>query len=884
MKSRGLGAYVDRMGKWSDRVYLVGRHGYRAREWTYRAVASAVRSLSAELARSKVGKGDRVLLFGESCPEWVVAFFAVLDRGAVAVPLDTNSSPDFVKRIVKKAKPSLAVGEPLPLRSALPFIPFSRVEELRLRSARGKPRGEGGRPDTRDEGRAPGAHGDAGIDENTLAEIVFTSGTTSDPKGVMLTHGNILSNLRPFAEGIDKRERLVRFLTPLRMLCTVPYSHMFGQATGLFLPILLGSTVYFTRDTGPAALCRAIRRDRILTLITVPRVMKLLADHVKAELFSRGKMPSFIKRWDRLAPVPYPIRALLYLDIHRLLGLHFWSFIVGGASLDGDTHEFWRRLVYSVFQGYGLTEAAPMVTMFNPFRHDRRSVGKLIPGQEIRIGSGGEILLKGENVMSGYYGDTASTKSVVDGGWLKTGDIGEVDGEGHLFIQGRIKDMISTADGHNVFAEDVEKVLRGIPGVRDAAVFGSTEGGAESVQAALILEAGVSGDSVVRRANALLLPFQRIRGFTIWTGEDFPRTPTQKVKKSEVMKAIGSEKAERPVGSDLLEGLVPGRTDPKAKLVEELGLDSLDLVEVVSRVEKKYGVSIDESLIGHDTTIGDLERMATRGPEAGALSTEGTGAPENAASTPGFSSSQTRTAALAMPRWARSLPVRVIRMPLMDLCILPGFRALFRVRSEGRRALLNIGEPCIIAANHTSNLDPVFLLLAIPIGFRGRISPAMGLNRFHARFTRYAAADKTQPGGKAERRAQGLMSFLHGAAYFLVTLLFQTFPFPQGTAYRPSLEYTGELLDRGSSILIFPQGEVSRSGRPRSFRSGIAKIAELTEAPVLPVGIRREKNSRKKIARRGITVSFGSPISYGGEGHDRFANKVESEVRRLSRE
>jgi long-chain acyl-CoA synthetase len=843
------------MEKWSDRVYLVGTRGYRSKAWTYRAVVSAVRAVSAELAGLKIGRGDRVLVFGGPCPEWVVAFFAVLERGAVVVPLDAGASPGFVNRILIKAKPSLSIGEPLPLRSGPPFIPFSRIEELGIFGARGEPGGE-----------------EAHIDESTLAEIVFTSGTTSDPKGVMLTHGNILANLKPFAEGTDGRARLVRFLTPFRMLCTVPYSHMFGQAAGIFLPILLGSTVYFARDTGPAALCRAIRRDRILTLITVPRVMKLLADHVKAELSVRGKMPSFIRRWDRLVRLPYPIRALFYLDIHRLLGLHFWSFIVGGANLDRDTHEFWRRLVYSVFQGYGLTEAAPMVTMFNPFRHDRQSVGKLIPGQEIRIGPGGEILLRGDNVMSGYYGDPQGTKSVLDGGWLKTGDIGKIDGEGHLFIQGRIKDMISTSDGHNVFAEDVEKVLRGIAGVRDAVVFGRIEGGGESVQAALILEAGVSGDAVVRQANALLLPFQRIRGFAVWTGKDFPRTATQKVKKSEVLRAIETEKAANPEGGALLEGLVPGRADPEARLVEELGLDSLDLVELVSRVEKRYGVSIDESLIGPGATIGDLERMANRGLDAGA------------ASVPGSPPSPAPAAALPMPRWARSLPVRVIRLLLMDVFILPGFRVLFRVRAGERTAFPRTGEPCIIAANHTSNLDPVFLLLALPGRFRGRISPAMGLNRFHGHFNRFAAARNPRAREKSGSPAHGLMRFLHGAAYFLVTLLFQTFPFPQGTAYRPSLEYTGELLDRGLSILIFPEGEVSRSPRPRGFRAGIAKIAELTEAPVLPVGIKWVKSSRKMIARREITVSFGAPVRYVGEEYDEFARKVEAEVRALSRD
>ena len=888
MGTPGLFSYVDRMERWGDRTFLVGSKGYRKRPWSYREVRSAILALSREIEGLHIETGDRVILQGPSSPEWVVAFFAVIHRGGVVVPVDAQpggaspssgapGSDEFFRRIVKKVSPALMIGERAPKRWSRPFIPFAHIEALKetcggSRTGWEKP---GMRADTADE-PPPGG--------GTLAELVFTSGTTSEPKGVMLTHENILANLGPISDGIDRRRGIVRLLPPIRILCTVPFSHMFGQAAGIFLPILLGSTVYFTPETGPAALIRAIKRDRVFTLIAVPRVLKLLADHVKAELAARRRTASFERRWERLIGLPYPIRALFFMDVHLVCGIRFWSFIVGGAALDHETHEFWRRLVFSVFQGYGLTEAAPMVTMFNPFRHDRRSVGKLFPGQEVRIGPDGEILVRGRNIMNGYYGDPASTKKALQDGWLRTGDIGTIDEKGHLFIRGRVKEMISTSDGHNVFAEDVEGALRRIKGVRDAAVIGrgdgidpaSTDGasvgatpgagthgsgstGGESVHAVLILEDGAKAEAIVSEANKTLLPYQRIRSFTVWRGKDFPRTATQKVKKLEVIKSLKTDKTRHPRPEEILDGLVPGRPAPGARLLEDLGLDSLDLVEVVARAEKKFGMTIDETLIGPGTTVADLEKLAVGGTEPA-----------------------TR---LSMPRWAAWPFVGFIRRVLVDIFILPAFRVVFEVRGRGLGRVGRMTPPSIIAANHTSALDPLFVLLTLPVRMRRLLAPAMGLNRFNARFSRFSPLEK--------KARPGALKLLQAIGYGVVTFLFQTFPFPQGIAYRPSLEYTGELLDRGRWILIFPEGEVARAGKPRSrdnpdrsgrsfkegaaasrtgrFRGGVARIAENTGAPVVPAAIGREG--------RRVTVSYGAPLCYAGEGYDAFAQKVQSAVK-----
>ncbi len=849
MQRDALHEYIDFMDKWANRNYLVGYRGYRKQPWTYGRVRAAILGLSRELRRRKIEKGDRVILFGRSSPEWIVAYFAIIHRGAIVVPLDPQTRPEFFYRVLEKTEPAVVICDILPEHGEIETIPFSSIETY------GKEKEGIQSSSTTVE--------PASIGPKDTAEIVFTSGTTSDPKGVVLTHGNILSNLKPFEEGIARHERIIRFLTPFRILCAVPFSHMFGQFTGIFVPLLLGSTVYFTGETGPAALVRAIRRDRILTLITVPRVLKLLAEHVRAELVSRAKLSGFERRWNRWVKLPYPLRVFVFLDIHLYLGLHFWSFIVGGAPLDHETHEFWRRLVYSIFQGYGLTETAPIVTMFNPFRHNRSSVGKILPGQEVKFSEEGELLVRGENVMAGYWDDPETTSSVMEDGWLKTGDFGKIDEKGHIFIHGRKKDMIVTSEGHNVYAEDIERLISGTDGVREGIVVGIQKEDGEIPHAVLIVEPGTDPETVVKKVNAHLLPYQRIRGFSVWKDIDFPRTPTLKVRKAEVLKTI-MEFQKKPSEKDEFDLFFSGTVNRNTRLGDELGMGSLDLVEVVSKIEKRYNVSIDESLISPETTIEELRTIATK-PAA------------------------SRT--LRMPRWTRRTPVKLLRMIAVNLLILPAFRFFARLEVQGREHVAGAAAPAIITANHTSHLDPLAILSALPLRVRSGICPAMGLNRFHAAFEKYGRLVTGGEDGKEKTLSsfqKRLKGFVLKTGYLVVTLLFQSFPFPQGTAYRASLEYTGELLDAGFWILIFPEGEVSRNGDLQPFRGGTVLLSEHTGADVYPVfidGMQKLLPPGRYVPRRNtVRVHFGPPVVRTGEDKEIYLKRIENAVRDLQKD
>ncbi len=842
--TEGISTYIDLMERWKDRLFLVGYRGYRKYPWRYSQTREAILVLSNELRRRGVSSGSRVLLVGKQSPEWVIAFFAILHRGAVVIPLDADSPLEFILRIFKKTTPALIIGdEPTFEKSKVIsqiFIHFNQIEVFVEQN--------------------PAPISQKSREPQNLAEIVFTSGTTSEPKGVMLSHRNILSILNPIKKGIEQHRTLVKLFPRIKMLCTVPYSHMFGQVTGIFLPILLGSTLYFTEETTPAAMIRAIKRDRILTLITVPRFMKLLADHVKNDLKIRGKYARFEKRWERWVNLPWQVRVLWFLNLHRFLGLHFWSFIVGGAPLDPETHEFWRRTVFSVFQGYGLTETAPIVTMFNPFKHKRDSVGVVFPGQEVRVAPDGEILVKGQNIMTGYFDDPAATRNVIEDGWLRTGDIGEVDAQGQVFIRGRKKDMILTSDGHNIYPVDIENVLNTEKGIRESVVIGKPGPSGESIHAVLLLESGADPERVIQNANVRLRPHQKIRSYTLWEDMDFPRTPTMKVKKVDIEKKVleqhGPEKAEEV---DLFDGLVAGAVNRNMRLSADLGLDSLDMVEVICRLEKKYGVSLDETLIGPDTTVGEIEALSSQ--------------PQKAPSIP-------------MPRWTRKKPASILRGLITNGIILPFFRLFCRIEVHGLEELEMHRGARIICVNHESDLDPLALLLSLPLRYRKRIVPAMGLIRFQPFFTQVGRfGENADTGGAVKKRSSYWKKTTYALAYHTVILLFQAYPFPQGAAYRPSLEYTGELLDAGLWILIFPEGRVSDTGDMNRFKGGISLLAEKTGVPVFPVGMMGMHEilpPGRRFPHRGkVSISFGKPLIYEGQEHDEFTSRIEQAVRKL---
>jgi len=624
-----------------DDEFLIHDDGFRARVFRYDEVARLARNFAARLHEAGIAKDEKVILYGENRPEWIIALWGCLLAGVVAVPIDYRSAPEFVQRIdgIVQARAILAGDE-----VTLPENP----KIWKLASL------------TDGQGDADAAS----ITKDQLAEILFTSGATAEPKGVLITHRNILANIVPVEGEVNKYKRYAKPFHPIRFLNLLPLSHMFGQAMATFIPPMLPGVVIFMRGFNPSEIVRQIRSRRISVLVSVPQILEILREHLQ-QTFPELKQPGATKshwllRWWR------------YRKIHRLFGWKFWSFIVGAAPLSAELEQFFSELGFLVIQGYGLTETAPIVTLNHPFHAHKGSVGTPIAGVHVKIAPDGEILVRGDNVTSGYFGRPEETAHAFEDGWFHTGDIGELDKDGALTILGRKKEMIVTPEGLNVFPEDVEEVLKQQPGVRDAAVVGT-----DRVHAVLILEASANADEIVAQANQKLADYQRIRTVSAWPYGEFPRTEgTGKLKRMEIARGTPP-----PTKQSRIDMSVP--------------IESLTSLE---RVERMVALGLDES--------------------------EMAGAPEYTAD----------VSSADFPAWNRGLAARVARRIFLPGFLLPLTRIFAHVRTEGLENLRAIEPPVIFASNHQSYMDVPAIMAALPSRWRYRVAPAMRKEFFEEHF------------------------------------------------------------------------------------------------------------------------------------------------------
>jgi long-chain acyl-CoA synthetase len=590
-------------------------------------------------------------------------------------------------------------------------------------------------------------------------------------------------------------------------------------------------------------------------IVCVPKILEVLRDHVLRTFPEAAEPPPPGLHWAR--------RWWRYRRVHRAFGLKFWAFVVGAAPLDPELEAFWGRLGFLVVQGYGLTETAPIVTLNHPLRAVRGAVGKPIAGVEVRIAEDGEILVRGDNVTRGYFNAPAETGEAFRDGWFHTGDIGEIDERGQLHIRGRKKEMIVTPEGLNVFPEDVERVLTAQPGVRDAAVVGASAPGAgERVFAILQVAEGADVDDVVRRANASLADHQKIRGAVVWPGGDLPRTEgTRKLKRRELRLWLSGQAAPAaasgPSGRSVeavLARFAPGRTITPETTIDELGLSSLERVELQMALEEAFQVTVDEGRFSAARTVADLERL--------------TAPLEAAGPAPRIEAAES----FAFPAWNRSLPARAIRRASLPTWILPLGRIFAPVHVSGLEHLREIDGPVIFAANHQSHFDTPVILDALPAKWRYRVAPAMAKEFFTAHF---------HP-EQASWRAWATNSL----NYYLAALFFNAFPLPQregGT--RQTLRYIGELVSSGVSLLIFPEGRRNAGEDIGRFMPGVAMIAARLGVPVVPVrlrGLDRILHPTWKFPRRGPAhVAFGPPLRIEGTDYPAVAADIERAVRAL---
>lgn len=838
---------------------------WRRRGWPGSAVARQAEAVAAGLAARGVGPGARVALHLNDGPLWHAAFFGVLRAGAVGVPLDISFEPGLLRRLAADLELAAWCTEPEVPGLALDL---PRVD-LDWRPAAGP------------EGPVPAWPPD---DPGRLAEIVLTSGTGGAPKAVPVTHANLRSVLDGLTAGIEEYRWALRLAPALRLAVALPLSHLYGQVMGVFLPPLLRAHVTLVAPMPTPELARVLRDERAWVLASVPRTLALLGRHLEAEgasLWGPAEME------DRLATArsrPWWQRPLSFARLRRRLGPRLVAVVSGGAALHRDVEELWRALGYVVVQGYGLTETAPLVTLNHPFDTAPGSLGRPLPGVQVRIAEGGEILVRGPNVVRARLGETA----VDPEGWLHTGDLGRRDQSGRLYYLGRKGERIVTPAGINVDPGPVADRLRREPGVHDAVVLERPWGERGVVAAILAVEPGADPAAAVRAANQDLPDAARVRSWHVWPDPDFPRTRTGKARRSPIHEWLAGrappddagERADAPAltgpdsPADAFGALVrlvgriagvPAGDLARSTAVDEV-LGSLDRIELITRIESIYGIAPDPAAFSGELTLEALAEQifaagrsvhaAREGPrveDSGTwLRTRPAIGPESDFRLARPSEPDRRPAAVPEARWRYDPLVRVTRRAFRTGFLRPMWRSFFAMDVGGLEHVEALDRPCIVAANHLSELDPGATLFALAERESARVATTAMWEYF-------------------PRARTG--SFLYALGVWGLNLV----PLVQAGDWRPSLRIAGRVADRGGRILVFPEGERSMDGGLLPFRRGIGVMARELHLPIVPCGAAGLLAVLPKgrhwargcwLGRAPVAVRFGAPLAAPGPDDD----------------
>jgi long-chain acyl-CoA synthetase len=899
-----LATLIDDFRRLDREIAVVRYQGNRRRVTTYGELARLAGRFASLLDARGVRDGDRVLIWGENSAEWIAAFYGCMLRGALAVPLDIFGTAEFVARVAKDTSPKLAIGDAVLLAKLSAVSDGQQLATLAFENLQGElPATEMGAV--------------SGLTKQTPLQILFTSGTTGDPKGIVLTHGNVLASMVPIEDGARPYMPYERLVHPLRILHTLPLSHVFGQALGIWVPPILKAEVHFESRLAAPRLIEQIHNERISVVAAVPRVLAVLKTHLEAthdglaeRVAAAHTKPAGWGRWWR------------FREVHREFGLKFLVFVCGGGAMPASLEQFWSTLGFVLVQGYGMTETTAMIALNHPFHVAEGTIGKPVTGTEVKLGPDGEVLVRGDVISSATWQGGALRKR--DSEWLATGDIAERNESGDLKFLGRKSEVIVTAAGVNIHPEDIEAAIEAEPDVAACAVVAmETPTGMEPCAVLACRGSGNCGPAAIEHANAKLPEFQRITRWVMWPEPDLPRTSTGKVRRKPVAEWLarvqsaaatpGSGKAatngDQAYGpsADWLLALIaqitgeahPGVGD-ELRLTEDLHLDSLGRVQLASAIEERLGVVSGTGLLEEVQTLGELRKVIAggataeseqaqefAGPAAG-LESDGhrqdgsqgasAAAPAAASETRAPATAETQQAvatadlpqgviaapgALKRPRfiypeWPWWKPFQWIRAAFVELALRPGTWLLVAPRVVGPQKPLPPG-PLLIISNHVTSYDGDLIVYALPGPYRRRMAAAM-LGEMLDDFLHWR--NPWKPGNKG--------FYIFGLpSYYLVTALFNVFPLPRQRDFQRSFAHAGKALDHGYNVLVFPEGTLSRDGSLAPFRSGIGLLAKQSFVPVLPMamlGLGEIKTGKRGWFRPGtIEVRIGEAISFGPE-------------------
>jgi long-chain acyl-CoA synthetase len=779
-----LATLVDDFERHGNQTAVVVRRGLRTEKHMYSELAALSRRFAHELGARGIQKGDRVLIWGPNGAQWVAAFFGCILQGVIAVPLDDAGSVEFARRVEAEVAPKLIVASAehaSALNSLSATLTLDGLDTSITARAHPSPR-----PD---------------LSEDDPFQIVFTSGTTGDPKGIVHTHRNVLASLRPIEREIGKYARYERIFHPLRFLHTLPLSHVFGQFMGLWIPPMLAAEIHFEDRLLGSELTARIRRERISVLAAVPRVLDILRQYVLR------RFPDLERRRTEMKGAKVWKRWWAFRDVHRALGFKFWALVCGGAALPADIEEFWNSLGFLVVQGYGMTETTALVSLNHPFRASKGTLGQVLPGREIQLTPEGEVLVRGETVSQKIW--RGGGLQQLESEWLPTGDLAELDEAGNLRFRGRKKDVIVTAAGLNIHPDDLEAALSKQPEVKACTVVETVGVRGPEPLAVVVLRSGQAPDAVAR-ANRELADFQQIRRWSVWPEPDLPRSSTGKVLRREVARIVNSSQPETEAVTGSLPELLKrikqtsGSADAEAAGTGDLQLDSLGRVELQAGLEEQFGIVVDDAAIQNVRSVDDLRAYLS----------------QSAASPPPAEEAGARDKHV-YPHWPWAAPMKWIRVLFLELVVRPLVYVLARPRVKIASSA-KPDAPMLLYANHVTSVDVPLMLYALPAKLRRRVAVAMSgeilLAWRERRYYRYR-----------------VLNWLSNVEYFIVTALFNVFPLPQKSGFRRSFAHAAEAMDRGYNVIVFPEGRRADDERIQPFQSGAGLLWNDLHCPALPV-------------------------------------------------
>jgi long-chain acyl-CoA synthetase len=809
-----------------DKTAFVNRTGVRRLVVSYQEFHDLALKMANLLAQNGVEAGDRVLIWGPNSSWWAIAYWGIIIRGAVAVPVDFMSDLARADGILSLTKAKVVLQsrfKPERMTAATSIL----LEDLQYLLEDIQPIGEL-----------------VSASPEDIAQLIYTSGTTGNPKGVILTHKNLVANMVQINQQVP-------IITPeFSFLSLLPLSHMFEQMGGFFTPLYRGAAIVYLRTLKPSAIMEALGEEDIYVIMSVPRLMQLLKTTIERELEEKH-LSGLFRSLARLATkLPKGVRRIVFFPVQSKFGRNFTVFVSGGAPLDPEVFNFWSSMGFTVLEGYGLTETSPVLCVNTMERQVAGSVGPPLPGVEVKIEEK-EVLVRGDNVFPGYYeNEQASRDAFTKDGWFRTGDLGEIGPDGWLSIKGREKELIVTGSGVNVYPDELEAVLNKIAGIKESCVIGVDRGGGEDVHAVLLLDgSGKAPEEIIAQANSSLDALNQITGFTLWNEPEFPKTTTLKIKKFAVKEEVkkGSEGGDAIVSQDSLLNLIAKVTGTSATqireeslLVADLGLTSIDRVELVNFLEQEYRLDIEDSQIGLQTRVSDLRQIIAKREKV------------------------TRRDHFRF--WTNTRFFRGVRMVWDVLFHGPLFRSFATLDVRGIDKLENLDGPVFFVANHLSYLDQPSVMFALPPKIRYGCATAAWEEFFFGDY-------------------HGVNRILRRLCYEYGTVFFNLFPLPQSQGFSGSLKFMGMLADVGVNILIFPEGEHSREGKLLPFQLGLGIMVKELGIPVVPIkisGTEQVLPPGARFPKQGrVTVTFGEPLLFRYEEPAEIVEKTRQAVEKL---